>query len=159
MGALPVTDRLTEDTMPTPRRSARSSTFARPMALVASPSTASSAPTAPSSTRTTSFATGGSTLTAPRPRLLQPRSTLPLPPRGRLPQVTRLFMLLQRTMVTLRAEQLLLVLMCTRLPREQPGGWETGGTTGAVDAGEAGEDKQDEKEKTVLCRSDAANIE
>merc|ERR1712200_134724 len=96
------------------------------------PSTPSSAPPAPSSTRTTSSATGGSTLTVPRPRLLQPRSTLPLPPRGRLPQVTRLFMLLLQD--TLWAEQLLLVLTFTRLLREQPGGWETGGTTGAVDA-------------------------
>merc|ERR550517_1025474 len=73
--ALPVTDRLTEDTMPTPRRSARSSTFARPMALVASPSTASSAPTKPSSTRTTSSATGGSTLTAPQLRSSTPSTT------------------------------------------------------------------------------------
>merc|ERR1719378_1382776 len=61
-------DKLTEVTTRTLRLSARRSTSARPMAPVASPSTASSAPTEPSSTRTTSSATGGSTLTAPPPR-------------------------------------------------------------------------------------------
>merc|ERR1711933_181191 len=60
--------RWTEVTTRTLRLSARRSTSARPMAPVASPSTASSAPTEPSSTRTTSSATGGSTLTAPPPR-------------------------------------------------------------------------------------------
>merc|ERR1740122_929036 len=59
--------RWTEVTTRTLRLSARLSTSARPMALVGSPSTASSAPTEPSSTRTTSSATGGSTLTAPPP--------------------------------------------------------------------------------------------
>ena len=49
----------------TPRPSARLSTSAQLTEPVASPSTASSAPTEPSSTRTTSSATGGSTLTAP----------------------------------------------------------------------------------------------
>merc|ERR1719232_404111 len=60
-----VTVRWTEVTTPTPRLSARLSTSAQPMVLEVSPSTASSAPTEPSSTRTTSSATGGSTLTAP----------------------------------------------------------------------------------------------
>merc|ERR550517_290479 len=59
----------------TPRLSARRSTSARPMALVGSPSTASSAPTEPSSTRTTSSATGGSTLTAPLPKTFTPSTT------------------------------------------------------------------------------------
>ena len=56
-------------TTPTPRPSARCSTSAPPTARAVWPSTASSVPTEPSSTRTTSSATGGSTLTAPRPRL------------------------------------------------------------------------------------------
>merc|ERR1719234_1971352 len=57
------------------------------MALVGSPSTASSAPTEPSSTRTTSSATGGSTLTAPPLRSSTP-STTRLPQRGTPLQVT-----------------------------------------------------------------------
>merc|ERR1719234_1702121 len=57
------------------------------MALVGSPSTASSAPTEPSSTRTTSSATGGSTLTAPPLRSSTP-STTRLPQRGKPLQVT-----------------------------------------------------------------------
>merc|ERR1711936_1335333 len=64
-----------EVTTRTPRLSARRSTSARPMALVGSPSTASSAPTEPSSTRTTSSATGGSTLTAPQLRSSTPSTT------------------------------------------------------------------------------------
>merc|ERR1712027_42505 len=60
-----VTVRWTEVTTLTPRPSARLSTSAQLTEPVASPSTASSAPTEPSSTRTTSSATGGSTLTAP----------------------------------------------------------------------------------------------
>merc|ERR1719266_361206 len=71
----PVKDKLTEVTTRTPRLSARRSTSARPMALVGSPSTASSAPTEPSSTRTTSSATGGSTLTAPQLRSSTPSTT------------------------------------------------------------------------------------
>merc|ERR1712158_46325 len=70
-----VTVRLMEVTTRTPRLSARRSTSARPMALVGSPSTASSAPTEPSSTRTTSSATGGSTLTAPLLRSSTPSTT------------------------------------------------------------------------------------
>merc|ERR1712083_11188 len=70
-----VTVRLMEVTTRTPRLSARRSTSARPMALVGSPSTASSAPTEPSSTRTTSSATGGSTLTAPQLRSSTPSTT------------------------------------------------------------------------------------
>merc|ERR1712083_406139 len=70
-----VTVRLMEVTTRTPRLSARCSTSARPMALVGSPSTASSAPTEPSSTRTTSSATGGSTLTAPQLRSFTPSTT------------------------------------------------------------------------------------
>ena len=54
--------------MLTLRPSAKSSTSAPPMARVDLPSTPSSAPTEPSSTRTTSSATGGSTLTAQKPR-------------------------------------------------------------------------------------------
>merc|ERR1719234_310672 len=67
--------RWTEVTTRTLRLSARLSTSARPMALVGSPSTASSAPTEPSSTRTTSSATGGSTLTAPPLRSSTPSTT------------------------------------------------------------------------------------
>merc|ERR1712172_365747 len=74
--------RWTEVTTRTLRLSARLSTSARPMALVGSPSTASSAPTEPSSTRTTSSATGGSTLTAPPLRSSTP-STTRLPQRGK----------------------------------------------------------------------------
>merc|ERR1719205_2864 len=70
-----VTVRWTEVTTLTPRLSARLSTSAQPMVLVASPSTASSAPTEPSSTRTTSSATGGSTSTAPPPRSSTPSTT------------------------------------------------------------------------------------
>merc|ERR1719278_2330110 len=76
-----------EVTTRTPRPSARRSTSARPMALVGSPSTASSAPTEPSSTRTTSSATGGSTLTAPPLRSSTP-STTRSPQRGTPSQVT-----------------------------------------------------------------------
>merc|ERR1719504_270304 len=79
--------RWTEVTTRTLRLSARLSTSARPMALVGSPSTASSAPTEPSSTRTTSSATGGSTLTAPPLRSSTP-STTRLPQRGKPLQVT-----------------------------------------------------------------------
>merc|ERR1712061_162762 len=69
------TVRWTEVTTRTLRPSARRSTSARPMAPVGSPSTASSAPTEPSSTRTTSSATGGSTLTAPQLRSSTPSTT------------------------------------------------------------------------------------
>merc|ERR1719397_1508350 len=69
------TVRWTEVTTRTLRLSARLSTSARLMALVGSPSTASSAPTEPSSTRTTSSATGGSTLTAPPLRSSTPSTT------------------------------------------------------------------------------------
>merc|ERR1712172_87597 len=65
-----------------PEAECQASTSARPMALVGSPSTASSAPTEPSSTRTTSSATGGSTLTAPPLRSSTP-STTRLPQRGK----------------------------------------------------------------------------
>merc|ERR1712066_48919 len=56
-----------EVTTLTPRPSARCSTSAPLTAPEVWPSTASSAPTELSSTRTTSSATGGSTLTAPPP--------------------------------------------------------------------------------------------
>ena len=65
----------------TPRPSARLSTSAQLTEPVASPSTASSAPTEPSSTRTTSSATGGSTLTAP-PLLTSTASMMSMLPRG-----------------------------------------------------------------------------
>merc|ERR1719480_267370 len=53
------------------------------MVPVVSPSTASSAPTEPSSTRTTSSATGGSTLTAP-PLPTSTASMMSMLPRGTL---------------------------------------------------------------------------
>ena len=58
--------------MPIPRPNAKSSTSAHLTARVVSANTPSFAPTEPSSTRTTSFAIGGSTLTALRLK----RSTL-----------------------------------------------------------------------------------
>merc|ERR1740116_10739 len=91
--------RWTEVTTRTLRLSARLSTSARPMALVGSPSTASSAPTEPSSTRTTSSATGGSTLTAPPLRSSTPSTT-------RLPQRGKHSLLLQST-VPKRDQELL----------------------------------------------------
>merc|ERR1711933_532576 len=99
--------RWTEVTTRTLRLSARRSTSARPMAPVASPSTASSAPTEPSSTRTTSSATGGSTLTAPPPRS-STLSTTRLPQRGTpLPEL-----------VLMLLETMLLLLQST-VPRDQ----------------------------------------
>ena len=50
------------------RLNVKFSTSVQLMELVVFPSTVSSVPTEPSSTRTTSSATGGSTLTAPQPR-------------------------------------------------------------------------------------------
>merc|ERR1719305_986729 len=102
----PVTDRWTEVTTRTPRLSARRSTSARPMALVGSPSTASSAPTEPSSTRTTSSATGGSTLTAPQLRSFTPSTT------GSLQRGTPLLAL-----VPMLLETMLLLLLST-VPRD-----------------------------------------
>merc|ERR1719180_532882 len=123
-------DKLTEVTTRTLRLSARLSTSARPMALVGSPSTASSAPTEPSSTRTTSSATGGSTLTAPPLRSSTP-STTRLPQRGKPLQVTdweptegnQSTQLLQNTQ-----EMLLTMRGLLHLPGE-------GGAGGSVEAG------------------------
>merc|ERR1719431_1590597 len=109
----PVRVRWMEDIMLTLKLSAKPSTFAQLMGLEVWPSTASSVPMVPSSTRTTSSATGGSTLTAPLLRnstlsmtrlllnvklltvpplmlwistkLQQMRVMLPLPPMRRLP--------------------------------------------------------------------------
>merc|ERR1712172_483671 len=92
--------RWTEVTTRTLRLSARLSTSARPMALVGSPSTASSAPTEPSSTRTTSSATGGSTLTAPPLRSSTPSTT-------RLPQRGKPSLLLVQSTVLRRDQELL----------------------------------------------------
>merc|ERR1719234_705507 len=122
--------RWTEVTTRTLRLSARLSTSARPMALVGSPSTASSAPTEPSSTRTTSSATGGSTLTAPPLRSSTP-STTRLPQRGKPLQVTdweptegnQSTQLLQNTQ-----EMLLSMRGLLHLPGEE-------GTGGSVEAG------------------------
>merc|ERR1711971_1229643 len=93
------------------RLSARLSTSARPMALVGSPSTASSAPTEPSSTRTTSSATGGSTLTAPPLRSSTP-STTRLPQRGKpslllVPMLLVTMLLLLPNTVSRRDQELL----------------------------------------------------
>merc|ERR1712233_20124 len=74
-----VTVKLMEVTTPTVRLSARSSTSVPLMEPVVFPSTASSVPTEPSSTRTTSSATGGSTLTAPPPRTSTASMTNMLP--------------------------------------------------------------------------------
>merc|ERR1712008_20151 len=101
------TVRWTEVTTRTLRLSARRSTSARPMAPVDSPSTAFSAPTEPSSTRTTSSATGGSTLTAPPPRSSTPSMTR-LPRRGK-PLLELVLMLL---------ETMLLLLLST-VPKDQ----------------------------------------
>ena len=65
--------------MPTLRPSAKSSTSALLTARVALPSTLSSAPMEPSSTRTTSFAIGGSTLTAQKLRASTPWTKRSLP--------------------------------------------------------------------------------
>merc|ERR1712212_1160702 len=77
------------------------------MALVGSPSTASSAPTEPSSTRTTSSATGGSTLTAPLLRSSTP-STTRLLQRGK-PSLELVPMLLET----------MLLLLPNTVPRDQ----------------------------------------
>merc|ERR1712172_220508 len=103
--------RWTEVTTRTLRLSARLSTSARPMALVGSPSTASSAPTEPSSTRTTSSATGGSTLTAPPLRSSTP-STTRLPQRGKpslllVPMLLVTMLLLLQSTVLRRDQELL----------------------------------------------------
>ena len=78
--------RLMVATMLILRPSARSSTFAPLTDRVVWPSTASSAPMEPSSTRTTSSATGGSTLIALRLRVSIPRMRKLLP-KERLQQV------------------------------------------------------------------------
>merc|ERR1712218_487807 len=70
-----------EATTLTPRLSVRSSTSVLLTELEVWPSTASSVPTVLSSTRTISSATGGSTSTAPRPRV-STASTTSTPPRG-----------------------------------------------------------------------------
>merc|ERR1719232_2478422 len=64
-----VMDRLMEDTMLIQKPNAKCSTSALLMVLEVLPNTASSALTEPSSTRTTSSVTGGSTLTALKPRV------------------------------------------------------------------------------------------
>merc|ERR1711892_1186259 len=61
--------KLMEDIMLTPRLNAKFSTFAQLMALVVFLNTVSCAPMEPFSTRTISSVTGGSTLTALRPRV------------------------------------------------------------------------------------------
>merc|ERR1719336_1382516 len=68
-----------EVTTLTPRLSAKLSTSALLTEPVVWPSTASSVPTELSSTRTTSSATGGSTSTAPRPRVSTASTTSTLP--------------------------------------------------------------------------------
>merc|ERR1719336_1396279 len=68
-----------EVTTLTPRLSAKLSTSAPLTEPVVWPSTASSAPTGLSSTRTTSSATGGSTSTAPGPRVSTASTTSTLP--------------------------------------------------------------------------------
>merc|ERR1712008_199471 len=65
----PVKAKLMEVTMLTLRLNVKHSTFAQLMELEVWPSTASSVLMVHSSTRTTSFVTGGSTLTAPLPRI------------------------------------------------------------------------------------------
>merc|ERR1712150_299963 len=86
----PVTGKLMEVTTLTPRLSAKCPTSALLTELAVWPSTASSAPTGLSSTRTTSSATGGSTSTAPRPRVstASTTSTLPRGPPWTEPPVT-----------------------------------------------------------------------
>jgi hypothetical protein len=122
-----------QDIMLTTRPDARSSTSARLTVRAVSPSTASSAPTEPSSTRTTSSATGGSTLTAPRPRLWRrPRtasSQLPgrrpvrLLPTRQLPVLTlwltMLLQLLRRQLLRRQLLKLLLLMLPTGLPLPQ----------------------------------------
>merc|ERR1711892_1216214 len=66
---LSVMVKLMEDTMLTLRLNVKYSTFAQLMELEVWPSTASSVLMVHSSTRTTSSVTGGSTLTAPLPRI------------------------------------------------------------------------------------------
>ena len=58
-----------QDTMPTPKLTAKHSTYAHPMVLEALPNTPSSAPTEPSLTKNTSSVIGGSTLIAQKPKV------------------------------------------------------------------------------------------
>jgi hypothetical protein len=132
---------------------ARLSTFAQLMVRVVWPSTASSAPTEPSSTRTTSSATGGSTLTATRlrvstlrmRRLLRSGKLLLLPPQirplteHRLPLATlpELLLLPQLLLHTLLVTCLLPLHLVLREPMKQlsglAGSWATtGAATGAA---------------------------
>merc|ERR1719464_720442 len=141
-----VTVRWTEVTTLTPRPSARLSTSALLTAPEVWPSTASSAPTELSSTRTTSSATGGSTLTAPPPRTSTasmmrslPKETLwpgPLTrPSTEHPQSTARPRLLSETMTP--ASEV------TRTPGERPGGFPA---TGEAQAGEEGAEEAMEGE-------------
>merc|ERR1712008_603814 len=122
----PVKAKLMEVTMLTLRLNVKHSTFAQLMELEVWPSTASSVLMVHSSTRTTSFVTGGSTLTAPLPRI----STLSM--MKSQPNVMLLQeLLLMRALVLMRLLQnTLLVMKALELMRrvDQPEGLETGKT-------------------------------
>ena len=75
-----------QDTMPTPKLTAKHSTYAHPMVLEALPNTPSSAPTEPSLTKNTSSVIGGSTLIAQKPKVSTLwMKTLPLSVKQQLP--------------------------------------------------------------------------
>ena len=145
------------------RPSARHSTSALLMDRAVLPSTASSAPTEPSSTRTTSSATGGSTLTAMRLRVSIPR-TRRLLLSERLPlQLHQTRLLTELLLLLATLQELLLQLILARpllllhprehirVLREQAGSLATGGTTG----GEEGSSKvaMEDSEDNTVCYS------
>merc|ERR1712008_658989 len=106
----PVKAKLMEVTMLTLRLNVKHSTFAQLMELEVWPSTASSVLMVHSSTRTTSFVTGGSTLTAP------------------LPRISTLSMMKSQPNVMLLQELLLMKALELMRRVDQPEGLETGKT-------------------------------
>merc|ERR1719215_1167583 len=148
------TDKLMEVTTLTPRLSARLSTSAQLTGPEVSPSTASSAPTEPSSTKTTSFATGGSTLTAP-PLRISTASMTRSPLRGTLwPEpLTRPSMAPpQNTARPLPpSETMTLASEVTRTPGGPPGGCQATGE--AQEAEEAADEAMEGEDKLEPHRS------
>merc|ERR1712226_1149543 len=105
------------------------------------PSTASSVPTELCSTRTTSSATGGSTLTAPPPRISTHSTTrsrqsvkpsLGPPPMSDLVATVLLLstVLVVLLLTTLPAQEMLLSMKQEQVLAGGVGGWGAGGTTG-----------------------------
>merc|ERR1712128_192075 len=106
--------------MLTLRLNVKHSTFAQLMELEVWPSTASSVLMVHSSTRTTSSVTGGSTLTAPLPRI----STL---------SMMKLLLNVKLLQELLQCMKLLLLM---KQKADQQEGWEVRGTTGEEEGGE-----------------------